>query len=110
MLTLASEVPWSIDSPQQRGRKAERNAARRKGARLHSNSGAGPEKNDYSTGGAVYEHKATAKTHTIKGSDLEALFRNAVRQGKEGRYVIYFSEANVTLEGVIYRGETRSET
>lgn len=71
---------------------------------MHSNSGAGTEKNDYSTDDAVYEHKSVAKTHTIKGSDLAQLFSGAAKQGKSAVYVVHYSDANVTLEGVVRRG------
>lgn len=100
---MTAEIPWSVDTPSVRGRKAEKEEARKIGARLHSNSGAGVEKNDYSTEDAVFEHKAVAKTHTIKGSDLLVLFEGAARQGKEAIYIIDFSETGLRLEGRVTR-------
>jgi hypothetical protein len=92
-------MPWSVDTPSVNGRKAERGVAKERGARLHSNSGAGPEKNDFSTDETVFEMKAVAKTHTVKGSDLTVLFEGAVRQGKEAVYIIDFGDAGLRLEG-----------
>lgn len=62
-------------------------------------------KNDFSTEDTVYEDKNTAKTHTIKGSDLEKLFLNAASQGKDAGYIVYFSDSDVTLEGRVRRGK-----
>lgn len=101
---MPSEMPWSVDSAQVNGRKAERQMAKDRGARLHPNSGAGPEKNDFSTDDDVYEAKNVAKTHTIKGSDIEKLFVNASRQGKGAVYLIHFTDTNIVLEGRISRG------
>lgn len=96
--------PWSPDSQSVKGRKVEKVVARNMGARTHSNSGAGTEKADFSTHEAVYEMKLAKKTHTIKGSDLEIVFKAASSQGKDAMYRIYFEDANLTLEGVIHRG------
>lgn len=96
-------MPWSPATPQVEGRKAERQWAKDRGARLHSNSGAGPEKNDFSTDDTVFEAKNVKKTHTIKGSDLEKLFVGAAKQGKEAVYLIHFEEAGITLEGRVSR-------
>lgn len=101
---MPSEVPWQVDSASVNGRKAEKQKAKKYGARLHSNSGAGDEKNDFSTSEVVYEDKNVAKTHTIKGEDLRKLWTNAAGQGKEAKYIVYFSESDVTIEGVIRRG------
>src|SRR5690349_21540259 len=76
-IRVAKEMPWEPATPQVEGRKAERQWAKDRGARLHPNSGAGPEKNDFSTEDTVFEAKNVAKTHTIKGSDLEKLFVGA---------------------------------
>ena len=101
---MPSEMPWSVDSAQVNGRKAERQMAKERGARLHPNSGAGPEKNDFSTDDAVYEAKNVRKTHTVKGSDLEKLFVGAAKQGKDAVYLVHFEESGITLEGRVYRG------
>jgi hypothetical protein len=104
MSILVSDVPWSIPTPQQMGRKAEKQQAKKQGARLHPNSGALSIKNDFSTNEVITEYKNVNKTHTIKGVDLDKLFRSAIAQGKEGHYVVYFEEADITLEGELRRG------
>lgn len=101
---MPTEIPWKPDTPQVNGRKSEKQKAKKYGAMPHSNSGAGSNKNDFSTKGIVYEDKNVAKTHTIKGEDLNKLFVNAIKQGKDAHYIIYFSEANITLEGELRRG------
>lgn len=101
---MPSEMPWRRDSASVGGRKDERKAARDLGARLHPNSGAGTEKNDYSTEDAVFEHKSVKKSHTMKAEDVAKLFLNAAKQGKEARYVVYFADGDITVEGVIRKG------
>lgn len=102
---MVSELPWAVPSASVNGRKSEKEKAKRYGAMLHPNSGSLGIKNDFSTEDTVYEDKNVAKSHTIKGSDLNDLFVNATRQGKEARYIVYFSDADVTIEGVVRRGK-----
>lgn len=105
---MPSELPWAHKAnptPQEFGRQFEKARAKKEGARPHPASGACGIKNDYSTDDTVFEQKTTVKSHTIKGDDLEKLFVNATRQGKDAVYTIYFRDANVTLEGVVRRGE-----
>jgi len=102
---VPSEIPWQVDTPQVAGRKLEKKKAKQYGAMPHSNSGAGSNKNDFSTAEVVYEDKNVAKTHTIKGDDLNKLFVNAIKQGKDAHYIVYFSDADVTLEGIVRRGK-----
>lgn len=87
------------------GRDSEKRQAKRHGARLHPNSGAGHIKDDASNDDTVYEFKDAKKQHTLKASDLEALFRRSVRQGKDAAYVILFSDNN--LEATITLRRTR---
>ena len=101
---MTSEIPWKVDTPQVNGRKAEKQKAKKYGAIPHSNSGAGSNKNDFSTRETIYEDKNVAKSHTIKGEDLNKLLQNALAQGKDAVYIVYFSDANVTLEATIRRG------
>jgi hypothetical protein len=101
---MASKVPWEIPTPQEYGRQFEKAQAKKIGARPHVASGALGDKNDYSTPETVYEQKTTNKTHTIKGDDLNKLLQNALRQGKDAVYTIYFRDADVTIEGVVRRG------
>lgn len=101
---MVSDIPWAIDTASVRGRKTEKVAAKRLGARLHAGSGAGPEKDDFSTDDAVIEFKNPNKTHTIQGEKLVAQFTRAARQGKAAMYTIYFEDFDITLEGTITRG------
>lgn len=101
---IPSELPWKEPTPQVNGRKAEKQYAKKIGARLHPNSGANAIKNDLSTDEVITEYKNVNKTHIIKGEDLDKLFRSAAAHAKEGHYTIYFEEANVTLDGVVRRG------
>ena len=102
---MPSEIPWKRDTQQVVGRKDEQRAARKLGARLHSNSGAGPEKNDYSTDDTVFEHKSVAKSHTLNGADLNLLRVNAAKQGKTAKYIVYFQDENITLVGEVVHGK-----
>lgn len=105
---MTSELPWAHKAnptPQEFGRQYEKAMAKKEGARVHPASGARGIKNDYSTEEVIFEQKTTNKSHTIKGDDLEKLFVNAVKQGKDAVYTIYFRDANVTLEGIVRRGE-----
>lgn len=104
---MAKDMPWQVPSPQQNGRQAERQMAKDRGARLHPMSGAGSEKNDFSTEDAVFEVKNVQKTHTIKGKDLENLFVNAAKQNKEAVYLVHFEDADITMEGKVIRGLSR---
>ncbi len=61
------------------------------GAKLHSNSGAGPVKGDASDENNLYEIKDANLSHTLSSKDLETLWKNACNQGKDPHYVIYFS-------------------
>ena len=95
---------WQKDTPQVRGRKVEARAAKKLGARVHPMSGAGSEKDDFSTDEEIYEFKNPGKSHTISGAKLNEQLRRAYQQGKTAKYVIYFDDSDVTLEGTLYRG------
>ena len=100
-------LPYRVSKTQQeKGRIGERKMARDRGAREHPASGAGRIKDDASTDETQYEFKNVAKTHSLKGKDLLALFRRAVRQGKTAEYVIYFQEDNITATITLTRGNT----
>lgn len=103
-MTEPAQMPWKQDTPQVNGRKAEKEKAKQYGAILHTNSGAGKWKQDFSTDEAIYEDKNVAKSHTLNGDKLNEQLQDAIQQGKEARYIVYFIDANVTLEGVIRRG------
>lgn len=96
------DLPWKPQKTRQvEGRDSEKRQAKKHGVRLHPNSGAGHIKDDGSNDECIYEFKDANKTHTLKGEDLDGLFRRAVRQGKEAKYVILFGhvglEAEITL-------------
>lgn len=57
-----------------------------------------------STEDTIIEVKDADKTHTIKGTALDAVLTRAHRQGKGAEYVIYFTDANITLTGTLTRG------
>jgi hypothetical protein len=94
-------VPWKDRTPQEEGRRHERAELRRRGARQHPNSGAGPIKRDGSDDEWLYEVKLANRTHTVNGADLYALLTQAARESKQGRYVITFAN------GVVLDGEVR---
>lgn len=90
-------TPWdnSKNTRQVEGRKSEVRQAKKHGARLHPNSGAGHIKDDASNAETIFEFKDVAKTHQLSGSALDGLFRRAVRQGKNAKYVVIFKEAGI---------------
>lgn len=100
---MAKEIitPWdnSKNTRQVEGRKSEVRQAKKYGARLHPNSGAGNIKDDASNSDTIFEFKDVAKTHQLTGASLDGLFRRAVRQGKEAQYIVLFQD--VGLEAVI---------
>ncbi|UVF61501.1 hypothetical protein SEA_DALANDE_88 [Gordonia phage DalanDe] len=51
------------------------------------------------------EIKDAVKTHTIKGKDLETVFRRAAQQEKAAEYIIYFAEVDITLTGRLSKGK-----
>jgi hypothetical protein len=97
------KIPWAVPTRQQQGRIRERKEAKKIGAKLHPNSGAGRIKHDASTAQELIEYKDANLTHQVKGSDLEELWQRAVAQGKDGKYVIYFSNG-IVLDGLIRKG------
>ena len=91
------DLPWNPqDSPQVKGRKNEAPRAKKIGARLHPNSGAGTIKFDMSTDDAVIEMKTANKSYTMNQKYLESIFQNAVRQGKDAVLLIEFPDLVVT--------------
>lgn len=99
------DLPWSPRTRQVQGRVSEQRAAKRLGARLHPNSGAGKIKFDYSTDDAIFEHKDANKTHTLNAAFLMDFFRKAARQNKDAVYVVQFGNG-VILTGRISREES----
>jgi hypothetical protein len=55
-------------------------------------SGAGNIKGDYSTDEHVIEHKVARKQYALKLSDIKAIWRHAVHNGKDSIMVIEFDD------------------
>lgn len=106
---MPSDLPWkNMDSPQIQGRKIEKEWARKYGARVHPMSGAGSIKGDYSNAETVFEQKLVTKghhTHSLNGKKLNEHLQNALRQGKDAVYVVYFEEFDMTVEASVRRGK-----
>lgn len=91
------ELPWDAsDSPQVRGKKAEKPMAKKMGARVHPASGAGSIKQDMSTDDAIVEMKTAERSYTLNAKYLEGVYTNAVRQGKDAVLLIVFPNVTVT--------------
>ena len=99
------ELPWKVRSRSQQGLQTEEQIVKKRGGRVHPRSGAGSIKDDGSTEETVFEVKDAVKTHTIKSTDLNTLFRRAVQQGKDAEYIVYFGADDLTLTGKITRGK-----
>lgn len=69
-----------------------------RGARLHPRSGAGPIKDDGSDDHNLYEVKDARRSFTLKAADLKGLMLRAIRQGRNGVMLIYFSDSDMTVE------------
>lgn len=100
---------------QVQGRVVEKKILEDRGARVHPMSGAGSIKEDGSDEHCLYEVKLTRKSFSLKGSDLLKTLVRAVRQGKMGVWLIYFSDHDLTAEIRLVRGgrelgDTTSDT
>lgn len=98
-------MPWAPRSRSKEGEQTERQIAKKRGARAHPRSGAGKIKDDASNATHQYEVKDANLSHTIKASDLLALWKRAVRQGKEAEYVIYFKSVDLTATLRLTKGK-----
>lgn len=90
--------PYKKDTPQVKGRKAEKPMAKRYDAKVHPNSGAGRIKNDASNDEDDFEFKLANRSHTITSAELHKLYSDAARKGRGAMYVIEFTNGMV-LEG-----------
>lgn len=99
------DMPWSPRSRSKEGEQTERQIAKKRGGRAHPRSGAGKIKDDASNDDTVFEVKDANLSHSIKASDLLALFNRATRQGKDAEYVIYFKSVDITLSGRLRKGK-----
>lgn len=98
-------LPYAgVKSRQVQGRVAEQRMAKDRGARVHPMSGAGRIKDDASNDEFQYEFKNVLHSHGLRGKDLLALFKRAIRRGKTPLYVVYFEDADITATIHLTRG------
>jgi hypothetical protein len=71
---------------------------KKRGAILHSNSGAGSIKEDGHDDVYLFEVKDARKTFRLSAAALRATFVRAVRQGRVGCWLVYFSDEDFTAE------------
>lgn len=98
-------MPWAPRSRSKEGDQTEKQIVKARGGRPHPRSGAGKIKDDGSSDSELFEVKDANKTHTLKATDLLALFQRAVRQHKEAKYIIYFRSVNLTATITLRRGK-----
>src|SRR5689334_4232209 len=98
------EMPWSLTTPQQKGRKAEPQMAKNYDARLHPGSGSGRIRFDASNTENLLEFKRVLRSHNLNGPYLNKLFVEATRQGKESLYIVEFTADNIIAEITLRRG------
>lgn len=97
------EIPWPEETPQERGRKYEKNRAREQGLRLHPGSGSGGIKHDASNDEILMEYKTATTSFMLNGKYLLGLFKQAVRQGKDAVMEIYFVKHRLIVTITIRR-------
>lgn len=99
-------LPYGTDKPtrQVQGRITEQRILQGKGARAHANSGAGRNKDDGSDDQARYEIKDAMKSYAMKGKELLDLWRRSNREHKRAEFIVYFTEADVTVTCVVTKG------
>lgn len=100
-----SDIPWSPRTPQQSGDQTEKQIVKKHGGRVHPRSGAGRIKDDGSSADFLFEIKECLHSHTLNGRPLLDIFRRAVQQGKEARYIIYFKHVDLTADITLRRGK-----
>ena len=86
-----NDIPWKPRTRQQEGDRTEKKIIKQMGGRVHPRSGAGSIKHDGSTDDELIEVKDANKTHSILANYLYELFVTAVRQGKQPRYIVKFT-------------------
>ena len=91
-------LPWSPRSRQMEGMSSEKRQAKDHGARLHPRSGAGSIKWDASNEDTLFEMKNVRKSHALQGDYLRRLALDAIKQGKEARYLVTFEDAQIEIE------------
>ena len=103
--SASSELPWKPRTRQEKGRQTEKQIAKNRGAKVHPASGALRIKHDASDADTLYEIKDANKTYTIKGSELLALYKRANMELKEPLFVVYFTDADITVTMNITKGK-----
>ena len=98
-------MPWSPRSRSKEGEQTERQIAKKRGMRAHPRSGAGRIKDDASDEHTQLEVKDANKSHTINAKELLVLWKRAMQQGKEAKYVIYFKSIDMTATLSLERGK-----
>lgn len=98
------ELPWSVRTPQQKGRQSEAKRAKELDARQHPGSGSGRIRFDASNLEELHEYKQVLRSHTLNGKYLEKLFVEATRQNKSALYVVEFTAANIIANITLRRG------
>ena len=101
----SSSLPWKPRTRQEKGRQTEKEIAKNRGAKVHPASGALRIKHDASDSDTLYEIKDANKTYTIKGSEILALYKRANMELKEPLFVVYFTEADLTVTMTIKKGK-----
>ncbi len=100
-----SRPRWRKRTRQEEGRQTEKELAKKRGAKVHPASGALRIKNDASTKEILYEIKDANKTYTLKGSELQSLWKNAIKQLKDPVFVVYFQDTDITATMTITKGK-----
>lgn len=103
--STSSKLPWKPRTRQEKGRQTEKQIAKNRGAKVHPASGALRIKHDASDADTLYEIKDANKTYTIKGSELLALYKRANMELKEPLFVVYFTDADITVTMNITKGK-----
>lgn len=98
-------LPWKTRSRQKQGRVTEKEIAKKRGARVHPNSGALRIKHDASDDETLYEIKDANKTYTLSGKELLELWKRSAMELKEPVFVVYFTEADLTATMIITKGK-----
>ena len=90
-------MPWNPRTPQDNGRKREKEILKGLGAMAHPMSGAGRIKDDGHDDEYLYEVKTAAKQFTIKEKDMDALWTRAMKAGLEPVYIVEFPGSTAYL-------------
>lgn len=101
----STSTPWTPRTRQEKGRQTEKQIAKVRGAKVHPASGALRIKHDASDADTLYEIKDANKTYTLKGSEVLALYKRANMELKEPLFVVYFTDADLTVTMTITKGK-----